>query len=81
MERLITLLIFAILSLVLEVRQSAEVDLEQQPQPPPITSRQKRQQHPLSKAWQETIPGVPPFWEKYQSGPYGVSQLFTPYAY
>nr|CAD2169070.1 unnamed protein product [Meloidogyne enterolobii] len=26
----------------------------------------------LTKAWNEALPGVPPFWDKYSSGPYGI---------
>lgn len=29
-------------------------------------------QNPLTKAWNEAVPGVQPFWEKYQTGPHGV---------
>ncbi|PIO61928.1 hypothetical protein TELCIR_16532 [Teladorsagia circumcincta] len=29
-------------------------------------------QSPLTKAWNEALPGVQPFWEKYQTGPHGV---------
>jgi len=40
--------------------------------PDDFTSRSKRQASPLSKAWEEALPGVQPFWEKYSTGPYGV---------
>lgn len=33
--------------------------------------REKRQS-PLSRAWEENLPGVQPFWEKYKSGPFGI---------
>uniref|UniRef100_A0A1I8BH14 Uncharacterized protein n=1 Tax=Meloidogyne hapla TaxID=6305 RepID=A0A1I8BH14_MELHA len=26
----------------------------------------------LTKAWNEALPGVPPFWDKYSSGPHGI---------
>lgn len=46
--------------------------------PPPAGSRTKRQGSTvLTKAWNEALPGVPPFWDKYSSGPYGrVKKIF-----
>ena len=38
---------------------------------PPEEFRTKRQS-PLSRAWEEALPGVQPFWDKYSTGPYGV---------
>lgn len=35
-------------------------------------TRLKRQASPLSRAWEEALPGVQPFWEKYNSGPHGI---------
>lgn len=29
-------------------------------------------QSPLYRAWEDTFPGQVPFWEKYNTGPYGV---------
>uniref|UniRef100_A0A1I7WBT7 Glycosyl hydrolase n=1 Tax=Heterorhabditis bacteriophora TaxID=37862 RepID=A0A1I7WBT7_HETBA len=34
-------------------------------------------QSPLTKAWNEALPGVQPFWEKYQTGPHGVRHAVT----
>lgn len=31
-----------------------------------------KRQHPLSRAWEEQLPGVKPFWEGYASGPHGI---------
>jgi hypothetical protein len=31
-----------------------------------------KRQHPLSRAWEEQLPGVKPFWESYASGPHGI---------
>ncbi|KAI6226170.1 hypothetical protein M3Y99_01316600 [Aphelenchoides fujianensis] len=35
-------------------------------------TRLKRQASPLTQAWNEALPGVQPYWEKYSTGPYGI---------
>lgn len=37
-----------------------------------IINKRQAGRNPLNKAWEEALPGVQPFWEKYSTGPYGV---------
>lgn len=57
-KKLSTFIIFNLFNYVLSIA------------PPPV-ERVKRQS-PLSRAWEEALPGVQPFWEKHKSGPYGI---------
>lgn len=61
-----TYLIFAVILLILVFTTNA-LELSNSK-----TFRIKRQSSPISRAWQEALPGVQPFWEKYSTGPYGV---------
>lgn len=38
-----------------------------------VSQRSKRQSNSnINRAWEEALPGVQPFWEKYSTGPYGI---------
>lgn len=59
-------LVFAVILLTLAIALKALESSDSK------SFRLKRQSSPISRAWQEALPGVQPFWEKYSTGPYGV---------
>lgn len=60
--RLVTLAV----ALLAVVRVDAEDDERS------FKSDRFKRQSPLSRAWEETLPGVKPFWENYNTGPHGI---------